>query len=146
MVKELSDACKKQGIAFGAYYSVSDWHHPDYPATSGINGAWRKRDKYDLDVYNRFLLDQTKELITQYGPLLTVWNDAPGFFSGRGVKTIKLARTLQPTILINDRTGDGGDYDTPEQTVGVFRMDRPWESCMTISATISGRGAGRTTG
>ena len=36
-------------------------------------------------------------------------------FQGRGVETIKLVRTLQPNILINNRTGDGGDYDTPEQ-------------------------------
>ncbi|MGA2255481.1 MAG: alpha-L-fucosidase, partial [Thermoguttaceae bacterium] len=39
-----------------------------------------------------------------------------------------------PDILINDRTGDGGDFSTPEQQVGSFNMERPWESCMTISA------------
>ena len=26
----------------------------------------------------------------------------------------------------------GGDYDTPEQQVGRFQADRPWESCITI--------------
>ena len=46
----------------------------------------------------------------------------------------RLVRQLQPDILINNRTGDGGDYDTPEQRIGKFQMDRPWESCMTISA------------
>jgi alpha-L-fucosidase len=49
-------------------------------------------------------------------------------------KTIKMVRQLQPNILINDRTGDGCDFSTPEQHVGSFNMDRPWESCMTISA------------
>ena len=133
VVKELSDACKKQGIAFGTYYSVCDWHHPDFPLTSP--GGRTKREKSDLDAYNRYLLGQIKELITKYGPLLTIWNDVPQMFKGRGVETIKLVRTLQPSILINNRTGDGGDYDTPEQKIGAFRMDRPWESCMTISAS-----------
>jgi alpha-L-fucosidase len=132
VVKELSDACKKQGVAFGTYYSTCDWHHPDFPLTSP--GGQVKRKKSDIDAYNRYLLGQTRELITKYGPLVTLWNDVPQLFQGRGVKTIELARGLQPDIIINNRTGDGGDYDTPEQEVGAFRMDRPWESCMTISA------------
>ena len=40
-----------------------------------------------------------------------------------------------PDILVNNRAGGGcGDFDTPEQRVGPFQMDRPWESCMTTSA------------
>jgi alpha-L-fucosidase len=132
VVKELSQACRKQGIAFGTYYSVCDWHHPDFPLTSP--GGRVRREKSDLDSYNRYLLAQISELIANYGPLLTIWNDIPQEFQGRGANTIKLARSLQPDILLNNRTGDGGDYDTPEQRIGKFQMDRPWESCMTISA------------
>jgi alpha-L-fucosidase len=55
-------------------------------------------------------------------------------YGKRGAATIDLARRLQPDILVDDRTGDGGDYATPEQTVGAFQMDRPWESCMTVSS------------
>ena len=84
VVKELADACKKQGIAFGTYYSVCDWHHPDFPLTSP--GGKTKREKSDLDAYNRYLLGQIKELITNYGPLLTIWNDVPQMFEGRGVE------------------------------------------------------------
>ena len=112
---------------------MCDWHHPDFPLTSP--GGNTKRKKFDLDAYNRYLLAQIKELITNYGPLLTIWNDMPQMFEGGGVKTIKLVRTLQPNILINNRTGDGGDYGTPEQTIGGFQMSQPWESCMTISAS-----------
>ena len=132
VVKELSTACKKQGIAFGTYYSVCDWHHPDFPRTSPGGKVWRK--KYDLEAYNRYLLGQVRELVTNYGPLITLWNDVPQEFKGRGVNTIKMVRELQPDILVNNRTGDGGDYDTPEQRVGGFNIVRPWESCMTISA------------
>ena len=77
---------------------------------------------------------QIRELITNDGPLVTLWNDVPQMFGGRGVNTIKMVRELQPDILINDRTGDGGDYSTPEQTIGGFNRQQPWESCMTISA------------
>ena len=132
VVKELASACKKQGIGFGTYYSVCDWHHPDFPLTSP--GGSVERAKSDLDAYNRYLLGQVSELITNYGPLFTLWNDVPQHFEGRGVNTIKLARRLQPDIIINDRTGDGGDYSTPEQHIGGFNLQRPWESCMTISA------------
>jgi alpha-L-fucosidase len=132
VVRELAEACKRQGLAFGAYYSVCDWHHPDFPL-SGPGGNTR-RVKSDIDSYNRFLLAQISELITNYGPLITIWNDVPQEFKGRGANTIKLVRSLQPNILINNRTGDGGDYDTPEQRIGKFQLDRPWESCMTISA------------
>jgi len=132
VVKELAEACKKQGIAFGAYYSTCDWHQPDFPLTSP--GGKVRREKSDIDSYNKYLLGQLEELITQYGPLITIWNDVPQEFKGRGVNTINLVRKLQPDILINNRTGDGGDYDTPEQKIGGFNMDRPWESCMTVSA------------
>jgi alpha-L-fucosidase len=132
VVKELAAACKKQGIEFGAYYSVCDWHHPDFPLTSP--GGNIRRENSDLDSYNRYLLGQISELITNYGPLITLWNDVPQQFKGRGATTIRLVRRLQPSILINNRTGDGGDYDTPEQKIGKFQLERPWESCMTISA------------
>lgn len=132
VTKELADACRRQGLAFGAYYSVCDWHHPDFPLTSP--GGKVARDKSDLDRYNRYLLAQIRELIVNDGPLLTIWNDVPQQFKGRGAATIRMVRELQPDILINNRTGDGGDYDTPEQVIGGFNMDRPWESCMTVSA------------
>ncbi len=130
IVAELSKACRRQHIAFGAYYSVCDWHNPDFPLTSP--GGTVKRATSDLDAYNRYLLAQIKELIIDYGPLITIWNDVPQMFQGRGAQTIKLARSLQPDILINNRTGDGGDYDTPEQRVGTYQEDRPWETCMTL--------------
>ncbi|MCU0786404.1 MAG: alpha-L-fucosidase, partial [Verrucomicrobia bacterium] len=136
VVKELAAACKKQGIVFGTYYSTCDWYNTNWPATSP--GGNVKREKFDLDAYEKYLQGQITELIKNYGPLLTIWNDVPNHkgvnFGKRGAETIKLVRSLQPDILINNRTGDGGDYDTPEQKIGKFQMDRPWESCMTVSA------------
>jgi len=132
VVKELAAACKKQGIEFGAYYSVTDWYDPNWPTTSPAGKV--KREKSNMDAYEQYLQGQTTELIKNYGPLLTIWNDVPREFGLRGAATIKMVRRLQPNILINNRTGNGGDYDTPEQKIGKFQLDRPWESCMTVSA------------
>jgi len=132
VVKELAAACKKQGIAFGAYYSVPDWYDKDWPMTSP--GGSVKRETSNMDAYEKYLQGQITELIKNYGPLITIWNDVPEPYGQRGIDTIKLVRSLQPDILINDRTGAGGDYNTPEQRIGKFQLDHPWESCMTVSA------------
>ncbi len=131
VVKELSDACKKHGIPFGAYYSTCDWYHPDFPLTSP--GGKTVRPESNLDRYTDYLKAQVTELLTKYGPLFTLWFDVPQKFdASRGQGVINMARTIQPDIVINNRTGAKGDYDTPEQHIGGFKMDRPWETCMTI--------------
>ena len=131
VVKELSEACKKQGIAFGTYYSTCDWHHPDFPRTSP--GGRVKRKEYNLDRYTEYLKAQVKELIVNYGPLITLWYDVPQEFDAeRGKGVIELTRSLQPDIIINNRTGAKGDFSTPEQKIGGFDRQRPWETCMTI--------------
>jgi len=130
VVKELAAACKKGGIAFGAYYSTCDWHHPDFPLTSP--GGKKRRATHHLDRYTDYLKAQTKELLA-YGPLFTLWYDVPQEFDARrGAGVINMARAIQPDIVINNRTGHPGDYDTPEQRIGGFQLDRPWETCMTI--------------
>lgn len=132
VVKELSEACKKQGIAFGTYYSTTDWHHPDFPLTSP--GGQVPRASYDLDAYTGYLKRQVAELLLNYGPLFVLWFDVPQRFDAtRGQGVIDFAHTIQPDIIINNRTGAKGDFDTPEQRVGGFQNDRPWETCMTIA-------------
>ena len=130
VVKELAEACKKAGIAFGTYYSTCDWHHPDFPLTSP--GGKTERKESNLERYTEYLKAQTRELLS-YGPLFTIWYDVPQKFdAARGAGVINMARAIQPDIVINNRTGNKGDYDTPEQRVGGFQIDRPWETCMTI--------------
>lgn len=132
VVKELAEACKKQGLAFGAYYSVTDWYNPDWPVGSPAGKV--PHPNPNLDAYEKYLQGQITELIKNYGPLVTIWNDVSAMYGKeRGARTIEMVRKLQPDITINNRTGAGGDYDTPEQRIGGFNMERPWESCMTVS-------------
>jgi alpha-L-fucosidase len=131
VVKELSAACKRAGLRFCTYYSTCDWHHPDFPLTSP--GGKVPRETSNLDRYEQYLRAQLSELITNYGPLGLVWFDVPQKFDqARGQGVLDFVRSLQPSLIVNNRSGAPGDYDTPEQRVGKYQDDRPWETCMTI--------------
>ena len=136
IVKELADACKKQGMDLGIYHSTCDWHNPDFPWTSP--GGRVKRNTSNLDRYTEYLINQSVEIIKKYGPLLLMWYDVPQAFNAeRGQEVIDAIRKVQPNIIVNNRTGAKGDYDTPEQRIGGFQIDRPWETCMTIATQWS---------
>lgn len=132
VVRELAEACREAGIAFGTYYSVCDWHHPDFP--HGSPGGQTLKPHPNLDRYEQYLRSQVRELITQYGPLLILWFDvAQDFDAQRGQGVVDYVRSLQPDIIINNRCVVPADYDTPEQRIGGFNRARPWETCMTIA-------------
>lgn len=131
VMKELAEACKKQGMALGFYHSTTDWYNPDFPLTSP--GGRVRRPVSNLERYTVYLKNQSEEIIKNYGPLLVMWYDVPQEFDAvRGQGVIDYIRKIQPDILVNNRTGAQGDFDTPEQRVGSFQNDRPWETCMTI--------------
>ncbi len=121
VVKELADACHRAGLRFGLYYSQPNWHHPDAFTDRHTN-------------YQAFLKTQVRELLTHYGQVDILWFDGLGKttkdYDGEALNT--MARKLQPRILINNRDGLAEDFDTPEQEIGKFQNDRPWESCITI--------------
>ena len=148
VTRELADACRQQGIVFCTYHSVCDWRHPDYPL--GSPGGKSQKPDANMDRYNQYLKGQLTELLKNYGPLGVLWFDgeweAPWTVE-RGEDLYRHCRSLQDSLIINNRVGkarDGmagttkqihenpGDYDTPEQTIGKFQDQRPWETCMTI--------------
>lgn len=146
--KELAEAVRAQGLVFCAYHSICDWRHPDYPL--GSPGGRSQKDGADLDRYERHLRGQLRELFTGCGPLGLVWFDgeweAP-WTRERGDALYAYCRSLQDSVIVNNRVskarqgmggtsqqslGNAGDYDTPEQTIGRYQDQRPWESCITI--------------
>ncbi len=141
VAKEVAEAFRKQGLGVGFYHSVCDWHHPDFPRT-GPGGSVR-REKSDIVAYRRYLRAQVTELIKNYGPLQVMWFDVPmEFDQEQGWENVRLCRTLQPDILVNDRAGGTkgqglGDFSTPERQIGAFNMERPWESCITLGNSWS---------
>lgn len=132
VIRELADACRRNDMKFGIYYSVGDWYHPDYPTTSPMGRVIR--EEYNLERYVDFMKNQLTELIVNYGPLLMFWFDMPQRFGEElGMEVVSHIRSLQPDVMINDRINVPSDFDTPEQAVGRFNLDHPWESAITIS-------------
>jgi len=121
VVKELADACHKAGLHVGFYYSPPDWHHPDYRTENHAK-------------YIEYMHGQLREICTNYGKIDIIWFDGLGGTAADwdSKRLFKMIRELQPGVIINNRAGLPADHDTPEQTIGRFQYDRPWESCITI--------------
>jgi alpha-L-fucosidase len=129
VTRELAEACHRAGMKLGLYYSQADFHHPDFLTQNH-------------DRYIQYLHGQIRELLTRYGRIEVMWFD--GLLGATedwnslvtkeydSIELVRMMRELQPHIMINNRNGLPGDFTTPEQEIGVFRTDRPWESCITI--------------
>jgi alpha-L-fucosidase len=132
---ELAKAAHEVGMRIGWYFSPMDWRDPD--CRNEKNAEFVKRMQGEL-----------KELLSNYGKIDLLWFD----YDGRSApwdqeRTYALVKSLQPQIIIDNRLDLGGgqdaaspqsigphaDYYTPEQSVGGFDIQHPWESCMTIS-------------
>jgi len=140
--------CKKHGILFCTYHSICDWRHPDYPL--GSPGGRSTKSTHNMPRYFQYLKNQTKEIIDNYGPLGIMWFDGEWekpWTQAYGNELYDYLKEIQPGLIINNRVSKGrhgmagttkqshlnaGDYDTPEQRVGGFNRERPWETCMTI--------------
>jgi alpha-L-fucosidase len=150
IMKALSDACRKQGMKICWYYSIMDWHHPDYlPRREWETG--RPDSGADFHRYIRYMKSELKELLTQYGPVGVLWFDGEWestWNTTYGRELYEYVRSLQPGIIINNRVGAGrsglegftregefsGDFGTPEQEVpGTGLPGADWETCMTMN-------------
>ena len=140
-MKELARACQEQGVKLCFYYSVVDWHYPDFPAQysqSGWHGA--PNPNADIDKYAAYMKGQVRELLTNYGPIGIIWFDGGGSFRNadmaklvHGQEIIDLIRELQPDCLVNNRLRIGGDYGTPEQHIPGTKQTAAFEVCMTLN-------------
>lgn len=140
LVKEYVDAFRARGLKVGIYYSLSDWGHPQYPAfTDDMRpyqaGSYPRPNADDWASYQQYLKDQLTELLTWYGPIDLLWFDGEWERTAAEWDSAELERhirALAPTIVINDRLPDNGDYKTPEQFIPAQALAEPWECCMTM--------------
>jgi alpha-L-fucosidase len=136
ILKELADACAKQGMRLGFYYSQSqDWHDPN-----GIGNTWDfgPDEKKDFDKYLREKAEpQVRELLTGYGPVALVWFDTPRFMTPeRAQRFVEIVRSTQPMTLIDGRLGIPGDYvTTGDNVIPPSVQDTAWEVPATINHT-----------
>ncbi len=159
VIKEYVEALRAEGLKVGFYYSLIDWHHPDYtidschPQRQESDSAYTRLNKgRDMSKYREYLKNQVRELLTNYGEISVIWFDFS--FPGKNGKDhndwgsedlLKMVRTLQPGIIIDDRLDlkdqDGGwDFESPEQ----YKVEKwptrngkkvAWETCQTFSGS-----------
>jgi alpha-L-fucosidase len=130
---ELTQAARAQTMRIGWYFSPMDWRDPDF-----------RTDRNP--VFLGRMQSEVRELLGNYGPIDLLWFDwdarEPLYAQSQ---TYQIVKSLQPNIVINNRLDLGpgnsdreilspnADYYTPEQSIGAYDDQRPWESCMTIS-------------
>ena len=153
LIRPLLDAFRARGLRTGLYYSLLDWHHPQFPVDlyhprAGDEEFTAAQAGRDIAAYTDYLHGQVRELLTGYGQIDTMWFDFS--YAGRGTgakgpaewqseKLAAMVRELQPGILINNRLGvpELADFTTPEQVMppGGVSGHRPWEACQTLNGS-----------
>ena len=125
IVREYVDACREFGLKIGFYSSVMDWHHPD-GWKCAVDSEARKR-------FDDYLLALNTELLSNYGKIDILWYDVPAPLTNwegwNSLERNQYLRTLQPDIIINNRSKLDEDFGTPEGS--IVAQDRDWEACMT---------------
>lgn len=143
IVRGFVDAVRAEGLRVGLYFSLSDWHNPDYPAWTEDYRPYRlgqSPPRPSPEAWERFVATyhgQMEELLTGYGTIDLLWFDGGWERSAQEWRSVELERRireLQPDIIINDRLPAAtADFTTPEQFVPPKPLDGPWETCLTMN-------------
>jgi alpha-L-fucosidase len=154
LLKTYTDEVRAAGLKVGLYFSPQDWHYPGYPLAD-VNFDFAQRNQHapitdpaaNTERAREFFIytiAQLHELLTGYGEINELWFDGlswPGVtFPTKAV--YRWIRSLQPSIVINDRWGrvrtpDGmdvasikfGDFTTHEWSALEARPEGWWEYC-----------------
>ena len=162
LVREFVEAFREAGLKVGLYFSLIDWHHPDFPKYGDRQHPMRNNQTYkdeviDFERYLKYMHGQV--LVTNYGKLDLLWFDfSYDDMAGekwKATELIKMVRQYQPDVIIDNRlegAGDNhgsivtenpliysGDFASPEQIIppkGVCDEKGnpiPWELCATMN-------------
>ncbi|TDQ36787.1 alpha-L-fucosidase [Aureibacillus halotolerans] len=156
LLAEFVDAFREEGIKIGFYYSLIDWHHPDFTLDGlhPLRDDMEAREKWkgDMASYRTFMHGQVKELLTNYGHIDYMWFDfsyperfeswAPGKDKNdwASEELEELVLSLQPHILLNNRIDLDRGVVTPEQYQPQHAMTKDgeaviWEACQTLTGS-----------
>jgi alpha-L-fucosidase len=141
-LKELAEACKKNGIRLGFYYSqAQDWHEPGgtYAGIDRGEPHWDKNLTRDslMNYINSKALPQVKEILENYGVLDILWWDTPVGMTEEAALALQNEVEKYPGMLTNNRLYRPwpGDFSTPEQHIPPTGLDYDWEVCMTMNTS-----------
>ena len=136
-VREFAEACRAEGLRVGFYFSIMNWQYDHSP-----NGVFNQQ-VWDEQV--RTTHAALRELMTNYGKVDYLWYDgcsAPGASDSEAMERMwrvkelnAMVRSLQPGMLVNNRSSSPEDYSTPEQCLTPPPAGRMWESCITCNGS-----------
>ncbi len=160
LLRPFVDAFREAGLRVGFYYSLIDWHHPDFPIDiyhplRNHEDAAARNQSRDMSNYAAYMRAQVRELLTNYGQIDVIWYDfsypgreyrglpGKGHEDWQSEQLYALTRELQPKIIINNRLdlpADHTDIYTPEQVqprawLHVDGQPVVWETCQTFSGS-----------
>lgn len=142
VVKELAEACRKEGLRIHFYYSLIDWWREDAPRGRTGLGTGRPAEREDADAYFAFMKAQLTELLTQYGEVGAIWFDGvwdqngnPSFDWRLG-ELYALIHSIQPACLI---LNNHHQTPFPGEDAQAFERDLPGEN----TAGLSGQAISR---
>lgn len=124
VMKELSEACRRQGMRFGVYFSLIDWHFPQAYPISSHNADPLTPEHYE---YN---LRQVEEIMTGYGPISEIWFDMGSLTPEQSRGLYALVSRLQPQCMISGRLGnDCSDFSVmADNEYPDYKMGVPWQT------------------
>ena len=137
LIDPLVNALRKNNIKVGAYFSLIDWSHPDYPGFLKDSSRYKvANEPARWKKFQGFFQNQLSELSTRFNPDLW-WFDGDWEHSAEEWESSKVRANLlarNPATIINGRLQGYGDYETPEQNFPVTRPSfKWWELCMTTN-------------
>ena len=143
IVRAIADAFRAEGLRVGFYYSLSDWHHPDYPPFLAEHKPYlpgftppRPSDE-QADRFRAYLLGQLRELLTNYGPIAVLW------FDGQWERSPRLVATS--TRSTRSRASCSRGFSSTTACPATATSSRPssssrrlapgerWETCFTMN-------------
>ena len=122
-MKELSEACQRQGVKFAVYFSLIDWHFPGNTITPHNADAVTPE-------HHRFNMKQVEEIMTQYGPVSEIWFDMGSLTGEQSKELYDLVTRLQPQCMISGRLGnDRGDFSVMgDNQIPDYKIGTPWQT------------------
>lgn len=129
IVKELAEACHKEGLRLHLYYSLIDWGREDAPRGRTGRGTGRPEGSTDTTAYFKFMKGQLAELLGNYGEIGAIWFDGdwdmPEGYDWRYDELYPLIHNLQLGCLI----GNNHHRNPIEgEDIQIFERDLPGEN------------------
>lgn len=121
IMKELGDACRRDGVVFGTYYSNLDWYHPDWTPYEPHPGPLFEKhaDTPNLQRYLAYMKNQLTELIRDYGvEIIQFDGEWPDTWTHEiGGRMYRDLRAAGPNVIMGSRI-DKGRFGTKDPATG----------------------------